>query len=310
MTAATHIAVVRGEAGSGPPLVYVPGLDGSGELLLGTAERLAQRFRLVRIAYRTTGPPPRGGDSYASLAESIAARLDELGIERALVVAKPQLDEAGIRVESKASPEIGPVNADAGQLEQVFLNLVLNALQAMPDGGTLAIGLERGKAGDAASIVARFGDTGIGMSRQTLEHIFMPFYTNKEKGSGLGLAIATLVLEPAQMCSLPHEGQTRSRAERWAKRRRRPTQCLGQRADLGLVAGCCIRERPDGRRGRVESRPSAMDPDSIRSEVVSTSGHQNPTLRGMSCGRGFEMRAPPIWRMRRAGGRKHEPAAR
>lgn len=116
-------------------------------------------------------------------------------IDRALVVAKPQLDEAGIRVENEASPEVGRVNADAGQLEQVFLNFVLNALQAMPGGGTLAISLEREKAGDSASIAARFGDTGIGMSRQTLEHIFMPFYTNKEKGSGLGLAISHKIVE-------------------------------------------------------------------------------------------------------------------
>src|SRR5262245_41325916 len=69
--------------GSGPPLVYVPGIDGSGELLLGTAARLAASFRLVRLRY--------GGDSsggYEELAASLVRVLDELEIERALLLAE------------------------------------------------------------------------------------------------------------------------------------------------------------------------------------------------------------------------------
>ncbi|MCP3915852.1 MAG: alpha/beta fold hydrolase [bacterium] len=87
-TRATHVACIRGEAGSGPPLVFVPGLDGSGELLLGTAERLARRFRVVRLAYRTKGAVPPTGDDYGSLARSVAECLDEAGIERAIVLAE------------------------------------------------------------------------------------------------------------------------------------------------------------------------------------------------------------------------------
>ena len=69
--------------GSGPPLVYVPGIDGSGELLLGTAERLAGSFRLARLCY--AGDP---GGGYAELAASLVGALDELGIERALLLAE------------------------------------------------------------------------------------------------------------------------------------------------------------------------------------------------------------------------------
>jgi pimeloyl-ACP methyl ester carboxylesterase len=76
-------AVVLDTRGSGPPLVYVPGIDGSGELLLGTAERLARRFRLTRLRY---GGDASGG--YDTLARSIAARLDELALERALLLAE------------------------------------------------------------------------------------------------------------------------------------------------------------------------------------------------------------------------------
>jgi len=69
--------------GSGPPLVYVPGIDGSGELLLGTAERLAGAFRLTRLRY---GGDARGG--YGELARSVGARLAELPAGRVLLLAE------------------------------------------------------------------------------------------------------------------------------------------------------------------------------------------------------------------------------
>lgn len=77
------IAAVQAEEGSGTPLVYVPGIDGSGALLLDTAPRLARAFRLVRLRYL-----PQGGDSYAGLAASIDGLLAERGIERALLLSE------------------------------------------------------------------------------------------------------------------------------------------------------------------------------------------------------------------------------
>src|SRR6185503_7188673 len=77
---AMHAEVV-GTRGAGPPLVYVPGIDGSGELLLGTAARLERRFRLTRLRY--AGDP---GGGYADLAHSVAARIAELGRGPALVL--------------------------------------------------------------------------------------------------------------------------------------------------------------------------------------------------------------------------------
>ena len=70
-------------AGDGPPLVYVPGIDGSGELLLGTRERLTRRFRLTRLHY--VGDPSGG---YPELAASVVRALDRLAIPRALVLAE------------------------------------------------------------------------------------------------------------------------------------------------------------------------------------------------------------------------------
>lgn len=116
-------------------------------------------------------------------------------VERALTVLKPQLAEGGIRVKKKTPSVPGPVNADAGQLTQVFLNLFLNAIQAMPEGGTLTVTIRENRAGDSTAAVVSVSDTGHGMSQQTLEHIFMPFYTDREKGTGLGLAISHKIIE-------------------------------------------------------------------------------------------------------------------
>jgi pimeloyl-ACP methyl ester carboxylesterase len=75
------IAALRADEGEGAPVVYVPGIDGTGDMLLGTTERLAERFRLVRLRYL-----PDGADGYPELAASIDALLEELGLERVVVL--------------------------------------------------------------------------------------------------------------------------------------------------------------------------------------------------------------------------------
>ena len=80
------IAKLKGDGGEGRPVVYVPGIDGTGELLLGTAKRLEKRFRLIRLCYATV----EGGehDSYPALAASVAAAIRERGVDRCLVLAE------------------------------------------------------------------------------------------------------------------------------------------------------------------------------------------------------------------------------
>ncbi len=117
-------------------------------------------------------------------------------VDRALAVLEPQLDEAGVRVKKIIPTRPENISADAAQLTQMFLNLFLNALQAMPDGGTLTVGIKQEFGGvDAPAVVVEVKDTGHGMSLQTMERMFMPFYTSREKGSGLGLAISHKIVE-------------------------------------------------------------------------------------------------------------------
>jgi signal transduction histidine kinase/ActR/RegA family two-component response regulator len=117
---------------------------------------------------------------------------------------------ANIKLVTILDPDVGSILADAGQIEQVLLNLTINAADAMPDGGLLTIhtrnahldatlpppngvpsgGYKALPAGTYASIVVT--DTGIGMDRETVSKIFDPFFTTKPVGKGTGLGLATV----------------------------------------------------------------------------------------------------------------------
>jgi PAS domain S-box-containing protein len=95
--------------------------------------------------------------------------------------------------------DLGMILADAGQIEQVLMNLAVNAHDAMPGGGALRIRLtnedlrtrEGGGPAPGQYVVLDVSDTGTGMDEETLSHIFEPFFTTKEQGKGTGLGLAT-----------------------------------------------------------------------------------------------------------------------
>ncbi len=100
-------------------------------------------------------------------------------------------------------PELPPVKADPGQVEQVLMNLAVNAQDAMPEGGLLSIGLaplilprpaERAHPGvpPGTYVVMAVGDTGCGMDAEVQQRMFEPFFTTKEPGKGTGLGLATV----------------------------------------------------------------------------------------------------------------------
>ncbi|HEY6549111.1 MAG TPA: response regulator [Vicinamibacteria bacterium] len=90
------------------------------------------------------------------------------------------------------APGLAPVRADPGQIEQVILNLVVNARDAMPEGGRLAISTRPAQLGERKSIRLTVTDSGVGISPEARERLFEPFFTTKEPGKGTGLGLATV----------------------------------------------------------------------------------------------------------------------
>ncbi len=102
-----------------------------------------------------------------------------------------------IELRVRLDDQLPQVAGDPESLLQVFLNLGQNALQAMPDGGTLEIlttRRRRSRLGYGQFCEVRFRDTGIGIPRDRLKKLFIPFYTTKQKGTGLGLAISHRII--------------------------------------------------------------------------------------------------------------------
>ena len=107
-----------------------------------------------------------------------------------------------IEIETALDPNLGTVEADAGQIQQLLVNLTVNARDAMPDGGRLlietadeTIGEESARAHPGAIpgqyVVLAVADTGVGMNEDVRSHLFEPFFTTKELGKGTGLGLAT-----------------------------------------------------------------------------------------------------------------------
>jgi two-component system sensor histidine kinase HydH len=117
--------------------------------------------------------------------------LDKL-LRRTLKLLEPDFSAAGVTVEESLTGGTDAViQADARRLQQVFLNLLLNALQAMPSGGQLELDLQC----DADRVTVRVRDTGVGLQPGDAEQLFEPFVTSKERGSGLGLSVARRIVE-------------------------------------------------------------------------------------------------------------------
>ena len=95
-----------------------------------------------------------------------------------------------IRISTRLAPDLGNVEADRGQLHQVLMNLVLNARDAMPEGGTLAI--ETSNVEDPPRVQLEIRDTGVGMDETTKRHLFEPFFTTKKSSKNTGLGLATV----------------------------------------------------------------------------------------------------------------------
>ena len=160
-------------------------------------------------------------DHYSRVVASEIKRVDEL-VSNFLLIAKPpklnlekqslgkMIDEIvatqqplalpkGIRIERRYSAKDIYANIDTSKLKQVFLNIILNAIQAMPGGGKLIIEMTKSQTqeSDDSRYMAKisFCDSGKGINPDELKHIFDFYYSSKPKGTGLGLSVAQQIIE-------------------------------------------------------------------------------------------------------------------
>jgi signal transduction histidine kinase len=100
-----------------------------------------------------------------------------------------QLRLQDIKVERRLAADLLPVMADQDQLKQAFLNLLLNAIDAMPSGGALTLSTRNAR---HQNVVIQIADTGVGILKECLSNIFEPFYTTKKTGSSVGLGLSVV----------------------------------------------------------------------------------------------------------------------
>jgi len=113
-------------------------------------------------------------------------------IENVLALSSKRLQHGKITVTKKLTPDLPAINAVSDQLKQVFLNIVINAIEAMPQGGELCI---ETKLNEEDGLSVAFIDTGVGLSEKDQENIFEPFFTTKAMGTGLGLSVSYGIIE-------------------------------------------------------------------------------------------------------------------
>jgi signal transduction histidine kinase/HAMP domain-containing protein len=126
--------------------------------------------------------------SRASVKENLEPTDVNSVLKETFAFAKHQMEKRKVKLEEVLSPSLPPINGNASQLQQVFTNLVLNAIQAMPQGGKLTVWDKVSE--DKKNMEISFADTGEGISKENLNKIFEPFFTTKKVGQGTGLGLS------------------------------------------------------------------------------------------------------------------------
>jgi len=116
-------------------------------------------------------------------------QIDEL-LNRCILLSRHKLELSNIRFESSIPTNLPPVEGDFNQLQQCVINLIFNAIDAMPDGGTLNLDCRHDS--DRNKVIVIVKDSGRGVPHEDLPQIFEPFYTTKKEGYGVGLGLSTV----------------------------------------------------------------------------------------------------------------------
>ena len=182
-----------------PLAILLMGVEYLADALRGGSEEVTMTLGQMTEAVRRADAIVRGMLDFSAAGELV---LKENGlnaaIEQALLLVSHDLREQRITVERWLAADLPALRMDRPKIEQVFINLFLNAIQAMPDGGQLIVTTVRALAPDGrAQVVAQVEDTGPGIPSELLSKVFDPFFTTKAtgKGTGLGLSVSRQIIE-------------------------------------------------------------------------------------------------------------------
>jgi two-component system NtrC family sensor kinase len=182
----TPMGVIRGRAEYAlnsrmDPLKITEGL----EIIIAQIDRITNIVRMVL--------------DYARYREPLKVTADLRPIvQRSLHLIETEANKRGVRVRTELGDQPLPIDCDPDQLQQVFVNLGINALDAMrADGGALTVKSRTSNGNGAARIILVFEDTGPGIAEQHRSRVFDPFFTTKEpgKGTGMGLAVCQTIVQ-------------------------------------------------------------------------------------------------------------------
>ena len=151
-------------------------------------------------------------------------------IERVLDLFEPQAEEQGVEIIRYLDPDLPSMLLDGETLQAALVNLVKNALEAMPDGGQLVARTRLTRTGVALDLI----DTGCGMDDSTAMQMFEAFFTTKNGGSGLGLPTAARSSKPTAAASASTAKSAAARSSRWSFPRRAG---WGSRGEWGGESG-------------------------------------------------------------------------
>jgi signal transduction histidine kinase len=155
---------------------------------------------LIRIITDETGRIKKIITDFLSFAKPAAPNFYpcdvNVVVKNMLPLINHYLTRQNINVELRMADNLPQVRADSEQLKQAFLNVMLNAIEAMPEGGSLKISSMRSSMGsENGTVEVTFQDTGYGISGDDMKNLFEPFFTTKKGGTGLGLSIVRRIVE-------------------------------------------------------------------------------------------------------------------
>lgn len=140
-------------------------------------------------------------DTLLQLSKSDPPNFEEIDVkyilENSFILMRKQFSDNNIKLVKNLSCNLPNIVGDPNQIWQVFVNIIINSIQALPNGGEIRI--DAGLCKESSdNIYISFTDTGMGISKESLQHIFNPFFTTKNSGTGLGLSICNRIVDEHQ----------------------------------------------------------------------------------------------------------------